>query len=450
VLLFGPQGWNSGNAADKGIRDFGPYMYMQHARTQPLIAVVCEAWSRGTVEEFVEALCYGIRDEQWRGTRGPNPYSGGLIGQFRLDRVHIEYEQTAGSSAAHYRDSTTRLLERLPALPDLALVQVREAHAALPPNADPYYVTKALFMKAGIPTQAIKAEKIKPTDFEFPFLLRNIALASYAKMDGIPWVISTPGTTSHELVVGIGSAEVSTNRFGVGERYVGITTLFHGDGRYLVWGLTREVPASDYADALYQSLRRATQYAQGQSGWEPGDKIRLICHAYKRLKNSEVDAAKSLVRELLEDRFEVEFAFLDVSTFHPYRMIAPGQPGLPYRGAKKGKGVPPRGVCLQLDRRRVLLHLTGPAELMTADQGLPVPLMMELHPDSDFTDMAYLARQAFHFSFASWQSFRPSTLPVTVKYSRKIADLLGHLRHVDGWDSTNLSVGALRDRRWFL
>lgn len=450
VLLFGPQGIDAGKFADKGIRDFGPYMYMQHAKTQPLIAVILEVHNRGTMEEFVEALCSGIREEQWQGTKGPNPFGGGLKGQFRLSQVRIEYEQTTGNSASDYRDATKRLLERLTALPDLAIVQIRESHAGLPPNADPYYATKALFMKAGVPTQAIKVEKTKSTDFQFPFLLRNFALASYAKMDGIPWVISTPRTTSHELVIGLGSSEVSTSRFSSAERYVGITTLFQGDGRYLVWGLTREVLASDYADALYQSLQGATKYVRDQSGWEPGDKIRLICHAYKRLKDSEVDAAKALTRDLLRDQYEVEFAFLDVSTYHPYRIIAPRQEGIVNRGQRKGKGVPPRGVCLQLDRRRVLLSLTGPSELMTEDQGLPVPLMMELHPDSDFVDMAYLARQAFHFSFASWQSFRPSAQPVTVKYSRRIAELLGNLRNVEAWDSTSLSVGALRGRRWFL
>jgi hypothetical protein len=35
-------------------------------------------------------------------------------------------------------------------------------------------------------------------------------------------------------------------------------------------------------------------------------------------------------------------------------------------------------------------------------------------------------------------------------YSRLIASLLGHLKSVTDWNSTILSVGALRGRRWFL
>jgi hypothetical protein len=446
MFLFGAQGRDKGTYPDMGIRTWGPYMYMHHSRSSPVIAVVCESRHRGTVEQFVDALCNGFPDALWQGTPSHNPYRGGLQGKFRLTKIRLEYEECAGATAEHYRAAAKRLLERLARTPDLALVQIREAFMDLPPNDNPYFVTKALFMSASVPTQAVRIEKIDGDVSGLPYLLNNVALASYAKLDGIPWVISTRGTTTHELVIGIGYTEVSTGRMEARNRYVGITTVFQGDGRYLVWGITREVPADDYADELLRTLRGAIRHVQSENGWEAGDKVRLICHVYKRLKNSEVDAIKALVRELLEGNYAVEFAFLDVSTFHPYRLMAPSQRGV--RG--RGKGVPDRGVCLQLDKRRVLLHMTGPGDLKTNDQGLPKPLLIELHPDSDLTDLAFLSRQVYHFTFASWQSFFPASEPVTISYSRMIANLLGSLRLVRGWDSTILSVGGLRERRWFL
>ena len=105
---------------------------------------------------------------------------------------------------------------------------------------------------------------------------------------------------------------------------------------------------------------------------------------------------------------------------------------------------------MQLDKSRGLLHLTGPGDVKTEEQGLPQPLLVELHSESSFTDMTYLLRQIYHFTYMSWQSFFPATEPVTIKYSRLIARLLGNLNLVTGWDSTVLSVGSLRDRRWFL
>lgn len=452
-LLFGAQGHNPSLHPDEGIRSFGPYMFMQHIRNAPLLAVVCEAQHRGTVEQFLKLLCNGYPDVSLRG-KGENPFRGGLIGKFRLGRVRLEFEETTGAEAADYRSAARRLLARLAETPDLAFVQTREAFKRYRGNDNPYFVAKAAFMAAGVPMQAVFLEKMARSSYELPYLLNNVALACYAKLDGTPWIISTRGTTTHELIVGIGTSEIIAGRLGGRERYVGITTVFQGDGRYLLWSQTRAVTVDDYPVELLASLRTAIRYVETQHGWEVGDHVRLVCHVYKRLKNAEVDAIKALVRELLADRFEVEFAFLDVSSAHPFRLFAPKELGTTYGPAggrrRRGKGLPDRGICLQLDQRRALLHLIGPRDVKTEEQGLPQPLLLELHPDSDFTDLAYLARQAYHFIYASWKSFTPATEPVTIMYSRLIAGLLGNLRRVEGWDSTTLTVGGLRGRCWFL
>jgi hypothetical protein len=230
-------------------------------------------------------------------------------------------------------------------------------------------------------------------------------LACYAKLDGIPWVISTSGPITHELVIGLGSSEVAQGRLGPKMRYVGVTTVFQGDGRYLLWGLTREAAFEHYADALLESLRTTIRYVKTQNAWQPGDKVRLVCHAYKPLKNCEIDAIKGLVKELIKDEFQVEFAFLDISWWHPYHIFDPRQ-------------IPPRGLCLQLDRSRGLLQLTGPYDVKTEEQGLPSPLFVDLHTESDFTDMIYLLRQIYHFTYISWRSFFPASEPVTIMYSQ--------------------------------
>jgi len=456
TLLFGSQGRNTGSSPDAGIRNFGPYMYMQHTRNAPVIAVVCEAQHRGRVEQFMKALCEGFPDDLWTDERYPNPYRGGLISKFRLARVRLEYQECSGPTAQAYRAATRQLLQRLPQTPDLAVVQIRDSYKQLRGDANPYLVTKSAFMTAGVPTQSVKVEHLDSQASQLAYLLNNMALATYAKLDGIPWVMSSIGPTTHELVIGIGSSEVATGggRLGPRQRYVGITTVFQGDGRYLVWGLTREAAFEDYPTALLESLRTVVSYVQTQHNWQYGERVRLVFHVYKRLKDSEVAAVKSLVSDLVADRFTVEYAFLDISWSHPYRLFDTSQRGAQPRyrsgGRRKGEGLPERGTCLQLDRWRALLQLTGPTDVKTETQGLPVPLLVELHRDSDFTDLTYLMRQIYHMTYLSWRSFFPATEPVTIKYSRLIAVLLGNLKAVTGWDSTVLSVGALRGRRWFL
>lgn len=454
AFLIGAQGRNTTKYPDKGISQFGPYLYTQHSRNTPLIAVVCEAAFRGRVEQFLKLLKDGFPPEEWIDTRRENPFASGLIGKFRLSGLRYEIEEVSETSATAYKVAIQRLLSRIPESPDLAIVQIRESAKLQRGNDNPYYVSKCAFMGAGVPTQAVHIERIEAPPGQLPYILNNIALAIYAKLDGTPWVISMRGPTAHELVVGLGSIEVSGGRLQSRTRYIGVTTVFQGDGRYIVWGLTREAVYEDYVTALLDSLKATISFVQQQGSWKPGDRVRLVFHVYKRLKDTEVEAIKELVSGLVDAKYTVEFAFLDMSESHPYYLFNPNQLGKDkwIGGFKRtiGKGVPERGICLQLDKSRGLLHLTGPGDVKTEQQGLPQPLLVELHRDSTFTDMTYLLRQIYHFSFMSWQSFFPASIPITIHYSRLIARLLGNLNLVANWDSKVVSVGALRGRKWFL
>ena len=72
------------------------------------------------------------------------------------------------------------------------------------------------------------------------YILQNISIALYAKMNGIPWTVDHDLTIADELVIGIGTAELSDSRLEERQRYVGITTVFRGDGNYLLGQLSRE------------------------------------------------------------------------------------------------------------------------------------------------------------------------------------------------------------------
>lgn len=108
-----------------------------------------------------------------------------------------------------------------------------------------------------------------------------------------------------------------------------------------------------------------------------------------------------------------------------------------------------RGQCVPLGPNTALLTLSGPYQVKTTHHGCPHPILINIHEDSTFKSLDYLARQVFNLSFMSWRGFNPSTLPVSISYSNMIVDLLGHLRHVKNWNSDALAT-ALKERRWFL
>jgi hypothetical protein len=176
TLLFGPQGRNTELYADFGIKRHGPYRYSYHTRNFPTIGVVCEQRYEGRVDAFVKLLRDGFPDELCAGAQ--NPFVGGLVRKYQLLDARIVIETCANDSASSYRAAARRLLQRNQHQPlDLALVQVREEHKQRFGDDSPYYVTKAVFMGAGVPTQSVRAEVIEQTGISAAYILNNLALA---------------------------------------------------------------------------------------------------------------------------------------------------------------------------------------------------------------------------------------------------------------------------------
>jgi hypothetical protein len=308
-------------------------------------------------------------------------------------------------------------------------------------------------MGLGIPVQEMQFETIRRSDPAHT--LNSMALQCYAKLGGIPFVIAAPRTIAHELVIGIGSAHVKPSRFSDPERVVGITTVFSADGNYILSNTSREAGYEHYPEELLRALRACIDDVKKRNAWQPDDAIRLIFHVFKPLKDTEAEAVKNLVNGLLGEFRSVEFAFVHVSDEHDWLLFDTTAPGLgSWRmpsGCQRPKGrcVPRRGHAVITGPREILLTVTGPYDIKLPTQGLPRPLLLRLHPASTFTDIEYLAGQAFRFTSLSWRRFYPSGTPVTILYSDLIASLLGRLRHVRNWNA-DIIPAAFRTSRWFL
>ncbi len=460
TFLLGPQGTNTYSYPDLGIARYGPYKYLQHKINEPVIGVICLKKNRGRFEQFINQLKNGYPEETWNystswmSRKRDNPFSGGLLGKYRLRAAKILFEEVVTNTPEEYEQACRRVLGRTTGSLDLAIIQTDESYKSLYGVENPYFVSKAIFMSAGTSVQAIKLETIDKDTYDLAYILNSIGLAAYAKMSGIPWLLSTVATHSHELVIGLGSAELSASKLGDKHKFVGITTVFQGDGRYSVWGITREVPYENYADELNSSLELAIEHVAQENNWQPNDSVLLVFHAYKPLKNIEISAVKRLVTRLTGDAYNVKYAFINISHSHSFQLFAPDNQGKRYKSAGvskyRGKGVPERGICIQLSKRTGLIQLTGPSELRSSTQGIPKALKIDVHPDSDYVDLTYLMRQIYSFTYMSWQSFTPASEPVTIYYSKLIARMLGNLKNIPAWNSNTVEFGNLKDRKWFL
>ena len=433
-----------------GIERFGPFSRETFPKKSPRLLVVFPDTVQGNVESFLRAFRDGLRV-------GNRPaFGNGFVRTFGL--VNPEFvlapipwlKSGARDPVELYRQTIEQALEREQNF-DAGFLVILDEHAQLPDASSPYLHGKALLLTNGIPSQEVRAATLRQTPAALQYTLQNISIALYAKMNGIPWTVDHDLTINDEIVIGLGMAELSGNRFEQRQRFVGITTVFRGDGNYLLSNLSRECSYDDYPDALRASTLQVLREVKERNGWRPGDTVRIICHSFKPLKKIELaDVMAKCVQELAGEQ-NVEFAFLTVGSDHPFAISDLAQAGQQHRGggAARGVYVPERGTIVQIGRYSRLLSVTGPTLIKRPSAPLPHPLHVRLHPQSTFRDLAYLTEQVLKFTSLSWRSTLPARKPVTIYYSELIAGLLARFRAVPDWSPAVLNT-KLRASRWFL
>jgi hypothetical protein len=447
VYVFDPTGARTSQYNAKGLQDYGPYSAQTFTPNHPRVCVICQRTLKGQVEQFLHRFFNGLP-----GHDSSALFSKGLIGEYRLEGCTTEFFLAENESAEAYHLAAKKAIEfaaEKDAKWDLALVQVYERTHDMLGHSNPYLITKGTFLAQNVPTQEFEIETTQTNESQLRYSLSNMALATYAKLNGVPWLLKASPPIAHELVIGLGSAQIGQGRLGDRQRVVGITTVFTGDGNYWLSNLSGAVSYDEYPEAVLSSLRKAVDHARKVLNWQPRDHVRLIFHTFKPLKDIEAEAVTSLAKELGD--YDVETAFIHVVEDHPYLLFDETQPGIPSFGGgeKKGTLAPKRGTFFHLDQREVLISLTGAKELKQASDGMPRPLLLKLHRNSTFTDLTYLSRQVFAFACHSWRSFLPAPSPVTILYSDLLARLLGRLETVPRWNPECM-LGRIGRTRWFL
>ena len=424
--------------AEKGLTQYGPYTKRTFDRNDPSICVICAQHDKGRVEQFVRKLLKGISSSKY--------FSNGLEGKFTLGTSRVEVFATATDTVDAYKNAIEAAIRKKAddgGRWDLALVQVRQSFKKLKVTDNPYYVGKSLFFLHQVPVQDFTIELLAQSDYSLGYSLNNMALACYAKMSGVPWLLKSSPTLSHELVIGIGSANIGQERSAENQRIMGITTVFSGDGSYIVSNTSKAVMPEAYCEALTSVLGETIEKIQKRMNWQKGDTIRLIFHAQvKRFNREEIEAVRAVIDKYRE--YQIEYAFLKVSEDHGLHMFDSATAGV-----QKGRLAPSRGKTFKLSKHEMLIYLIGQRELRQDTDGHPRGVILDIHQDSTFKDIKYLSAQLYSFASHSWRSYFPNPMPVTISYSDLIARNLGWMNQLPGWNDS-VMIGKIGQSQWFL
>lgn len=444
VFVFDGAGRKTHSSSSHGITTHGPYSRTAPIPRAPRVCLICQAAQQGVAEQLMYKFLHGIQNIG---------FSRGFLRTYGFDDCQpVPFTARNGSAAAYHEASQRALQAARDGCHkwDLAFVQVEDRTHQLRGDDNPYLVTKAFFLTQQIPIQQFRFETAQtPDQNQLAYTLSNMGLATYAKLGGIPWVLRADPTTTHELVVGISSSWVRSSRLSQGERLVGFTTVFSGDGSYFLHTVSNAVSFNNYSDEMLSSLRASIDRVRKDRNWQKGERVRLIFHAFKPLRETEANAVKRLAEELSD--FPLEFAFLHVASDTNLQLFNRNAQGVPIGRSGKVKGiyVPERGLMVALSDRDMLIGATGAKELKRVTDGAPVPLRLHLHSASTFRDLRYLGQQVMLFASHSWRGFQPASMPVTVGYSQLIARYMGRLGTTTRWNPDVL-CGHVGTTRWFL
>jgi len=391
-----------------GIRKFGPYDASLFAQNQ----INCGLIYSAEMKPHRDALVNGF-------LKGDGPNFPGFTPWFRARAVFDPMaEKQVPSDERSMRRAAGDLASR-----GCDLVFVIVAHR----NELAYRGCKSVLLSSGIPCQFATAAKLQDPS-QRPWVLGNIALASYAKAGGAPWVVAD-STGGRELVMGVSRAQDAKQNY-----VVGFVTLFSQDGDFLL--LHAKSPVVGW-DQYVKGLEDLVMDAYHEYASCFGVPESLVIHFHKKPGQQEIEAVNSALQHLGNT---IPYALVHLNEFSLFRLF----------DTSHSSYVPPTGLQVNLSRHRALLLLDGREGGKRNRMGVPNvwDISMDKRSTMQPDQFSRLVSQAHRFSKVNWRGFNARSLPVTINYSKLICDQVLDIG-LDSWNGI-VTQGKLREKAWFL
>lgn len=405
--------------ARRGIQNYGPYDLMTLGKDKITCLVVYPASLQRAKQTVVSGLQNG------------NGAFAGFQKMFRVPLV-VCGDRSVPNEMPDTLNNAIRVAVR-DAHPDIVLLITSGRNPAI------YTSVKSLLIGLGIPSQFVTQEKLNIPN-QLPWTLENIALQMYAKIGGTPWTVLS-SQKQKSLVLGISRAQDEQKRM-----VVGFVTLFSSDGDYLFFSSIAPQPVYwEDRDAYQEALANVIVQAYRDYNYQNGQPDEIIFHLCKKPgKFREFYAVKKAMKML---DTSIPYAILHLNEYTSYRLF----------DTAHASYVPQPGIKVNLSETSSLLFLDGRVKNFRTGEETRnrrgVPRLLEINFDRrsalPVSEFPRLIRQVYEFAAVNWRGFNAQSVPVTLNYSRLIANLIAEIG-VDTWKQHVAQLGLLADKAWFL
>ena len=258
----------------------------------------------------------------------------------------------------------------------------------------------------------------------------NIGLQIFSKLGGAPWLVQS--AKSNCLMFGLGSVRERVN--GNSTKYTAYTVCLDssGDFKYI-----KPLSSSDnekiYLDELRTNLKEVLSS-------ELGDHYKsLVLHLPYKISKHEIEVIKSVGSEIREaDEFEV--IIMRVNTKHKFLGFSDHNTCVPYEST-----------YIQISKNEFLIWAEGlqyGKEVL--HKRVSEPLYVEfLESREEWVTKKECLQDILNLTGANWRGFNSKAQPITILYSRLIANFMKEFSHLQTVNDINI-VSAESVAPWFL
>lgn len=410
---------NSANSQFQGIRNYGPY---QRINEDVIFIFIFE----DRFKSFANELYLSLTGKSNPGTfPGLEQMFGVKISTANVKQIKIEGFSNEQLLTIVHNVKSFQIAEPLKKVIGIYIEDYSidgEDIAA----SNHYYFLKYNFIKNNLPLQVVNYRKLGERN-SLKWSTSNVALAMFAKMGGIPWIVKP--SNNNCLILGIGSSHKRNTDSGEITKYFAYTVCLDSSGLYKTLAvLADETSEANYLEKLKINLvsllrdERMTNYKT------------CVLHLPFKIKQKEILAISDAIKQFNE----IEFVAIKVNLDNKYFGYGFHNTYVPYESS-----------FVKLSRNEYLVWFEGllyGKEVVDKRLSNPIHIQfLNLGNQKGFDERKYL-QDVLNLSGANWRGFNAKSIPISIYYSQIIAKYTEAFEKIEGYEENSIS----NDKPWFL
>ncbi|NCI78755.1 Piwi domain-containing protein [Acinetobacter kanungonis] len=292
-----------------------------------------------------------------------------------------------------------------------------------------YTAIKLLCLKYGAGSQFLYSDKLS-NENTLKYSISNVALQIFCKANGIPWSVTNRSDDKDSLIIGIGTSHKQIND---------TKTVFHAYAMCTnssgVFSSSMTLAHAEEKDDYFLDIEKNLITLKESSNLDSYKQV--VFHLTNKISNYDIRKLSGIIKAIFNDRADLVIMKLNKSNKY-----------IGFSG--RNDCVVAKGVCIKLNHKKYLVWTDGHCNenIYTNRPSKPIDVEI-LHSPKDIL-MKSLLEDIFKLSSANWHGFKTNSLPITLVYSKNIANFIYYV-HENGFVNNFKELPNLKTSSpWFL